>query len=164
MSAEGGFNRDFLDILQALTEHGVEFVVVGAHALALHGIPRATGDLDLLLRPTSDNAERVVAALVDFGAPLQAHGVLAHDFTSPELVYQIGLPPRRIDLLTSLSGVSFAEAFAGRVIVEIGGAQVAFLGREALLKNKRATGRDKDLVDLAALEASKRDPGTRGGS
>lgn len=151
MSAAAGFDRDFLDILRALTQAKAEFVIVGAHAMALHGVPRATGDLDLFVRSTSRNAARVVQGLAAFGAPLEAHGVGQEDFETPDTVYQIGLPPRRIDLMTSISGVDFDEAWRSRKTVEIEGMQVPFLGRDALIRNKKASGRDKDLVDLRLL-------------
>ncbi len=143
---------DARDLLAAFADAQVEYVVVGAHALAAHGIPRATGDFDVLVRPTTDNAARVVRALAAFGAPLAAHGVAAADFERPGAVYQLGLPPRRLDLLTSISGVSFDEAWETRVTVVLEGHDVFVLGLEALKKNKRAAGRDKDLLDVKALE------------
>jgi hypothetical protein len=100
VSVEAGLNVDFLDLLAALARERVEFLVVGAHALAAHGIPRATGDLDVWVRAERENAKRVVAALETFGAPLRAHGVSAADFELLGTVYQMGLPPRRIDVLT----------------------------------------------------------------
>ncbi len=153
MSASSGFNQDFLDVLRALVEAHAEFLIVGAHALAVHGVPRATGDLDIFVRPSTANAERVVAALHAFGAPLQAHGVLADDFSRPGVVYQIGLPPRRIDLLTSISGVTFDQAWDSRLSIDIDGMAIPFLGRDTLLANKRAAGRDKDLLDVKTLSA-----------
>lgn len=152
MSAEAGLNEDFLDLLRALDGARADYVVVGAYALAVHGIPRATGDIDILVRPAADNAARVHAALLHFGAPLAAHGVDAAAFETPDVVYQLGLPPRRIDLLTSISGVAFEEAIGTAVVLEIAGLRVPFLGREALLRNKRAAGRDKDLLDVKLLE------------
>jgi len=154
MNVESGFNDDFLDILRALVESGAEFLVVGAYALALHGVPRSTGDLDVWVLPTPENAQRVLEALEAFGAPIQAHGVTLADFETPESVYQIGLPPRRIDLMTGLSGVEFKEAWNSRIEVEIDGLQVPFLGLDALRRNKQATGRDKDLLDLRLLSES----------
>jgi hypothetical protein len=149
-------NDDFLDMFTALLAAGVEFVVVGAHALAVHGVPRATGDIDIFVRPTAENAANVIAALEEFGAPVGAHGVTAEDFATPGTVYQLGLPPRRIDILTGISGVSFEEAWADRVEAEVGrGVVVSFLGRGALLRNKQAAGRDQDLVDARLLEARK---------
>lgn len=149
-----GLNDDFLDLLRALADAGASFLVVGAHAMAVHGVPRATGDLDVAVRPDPVNAERVLDALRGFGAPVDAHGVTAEDFSRPGLVYQVGLPPRRIDLLTELTGLSFDEAWASRVEVELGGHRVPFIGRAALARNKRATGRPKDLADAELLERS----------
>jgi hypothetical protein len=146
-------NEDFHDMVVALLRASVDFIVIGAHALAAHGLPRATGDFDILVRPSPDNAARVIAALDDFGAPTRAHGVTATDFEREGAVYQIGLPPRRIDLLTSITGVSFDEAWSSRVPARVAGLEFTVIGREALLKNKRATGRDKDLVDVRALES-----------
>jgi len=145
-------NEDFVDLLRSLQEAKVEFVIVGAHALAAHGLSRATGDLDVFVQPSPDNANRVVAALRAFGAPLAQHGVTKSDFEKPNTVYQIGLPPCRVDLMTSISGVSFDEASSSRMTIEIEGLKLAVLGRQALLKNKRATGRAKDKVDADMLE------------
>lgn len=158
MSAEE-MNEDFVDIVAAFTQAGVVFVVVGAHALAAHGVVRATGDLDLFVRADPDNATRVVAALRAFGAPLESHGIGPTDFDSPGAVYQIGLPPRRIDILTELSGVSFDEAVRDAIQARIGGHVVRCIGREAMIRNKRATGRTKDLADAELLEALARDEG-----
>ena len=146
------WNEDFVDVVRALDDAGADFLIVGAHAMALHGVPRATGDLDILVRPTAENATRVFAALVAFGAPVAAHGVSVRDFETPGNVYQLGLPPRRIDVLTQISGVSFDEAWSSRQKAQLHGLSVAFLGRETLLKNKRATGRPKDQVDVQLLE------------
>jgi hypothetical protein len=145
-------NEDFVDLLRCLLDGHVEFVIVGAHALAAHGLPRATGDLDVLVRPTPDNSGRIVASLEKFGAPMAAHGVSRSDFEIPENVYQIGLPPRRIDLLTSISGVSFEEARDSQIVIHLDGMDLPVLGRAALVKNKRAAGRPKDLVDVEMLE------------
>lgn len=143
-------NRDFVDMLSALSEAGAEFLVVGAHALAAHGTPRATGDLDLWVRPSEENARRVWSALIRFGAPLV--GLREADLTEPDLVIQFGVPPVRIDLLTSVSGLTFESAWPERMEVEIDGLTVPVLGRRALIENKRAAGRPKDLADLHALE------------
>ncbi len=145
-------NEDFEDVLAALSAEQCEFVVVGAHALAAHGAPRATGDLDVLVRPSPDNATRVFRALVRFGAPLAAHGVAAKDFEVVGTVYQIGLPPRRIDLLTSLSGVTFDEAIASTISGRVGAQEVRCIGIDAMIRNKRASGRTKDLADAEVLE------------
>lgn len=156
MSVEAGLNSDFLDLLEAFSEARVEFLVVGAHALAVHGIPRATGGLDVWVRPSPENAERVLAALRVFGAPIARHGVTETDFARAGTVYQLGLPPRRIDVLTHISGVDFEEAWAGRVDVSLRGHVIGFLGRDALLKNKRAAARPKDLADAELLERQSR--------
>jgi hypothetical protein len=148
-------NEDFLDMLRCLLAAQVEFIIVGAHALAAHGIARATGDIDILVRPSSENAERVIDALRAFGAPLEAHQIGPSDFTMLGTIYQIGLPPRRIDLLTEISGVVFDEAWASRLPTSVGGLSLSVLGRDALIKNKRAAARDKDLVDVSALERLK---------
>jgi len=145
-------NEDFLDMLQALCEHDVEFVVVGAHALAAHGLVRATGAIDFFVRPSTENAARLIEALRAFGAPLAQHGIAQADFERAGNVYQVGLPPRRIDLLTQISGVTFEEAWSTRVQAHMGGRTVAIIGRDALVRNKRATGRDKDLSDAKWLD------------
>lgn len=145
-------NDDFRDMLGCLREAEVEFVIVGAHALSVHGFSRATGDIDIFVRPTTDNAARVMQALALFGAPTQAHGVSVSDFTKPGNVYQIGLPPRRIDLLTEISGVDFDRAWNSRVMSVVGHTDLPFLGRDALIANKRASARPKDLVDADMLE------------
>jgi hypothetical protein len=144
--------EDFVDLLECLRVEGCDFVVVGAHALAAHGAPRATGDLDVFVRPTSDNAERTFRALLRFGAPVQAHGVTARDFSTPGSVYQIGLPPFRIDILTEISGVTYDEATRDAVTAHLGAALVRFMGLEAMIRNKRSAGRTKDLADVEALE------------
>lgn len=152
-SDEPAWNPDFVDLLECLRSTGANFLVVGAFALAQNGLPRATGDLDVLVRATPENAARVLAALKAFGAPLENAGMSLEDLSSPGATYQMGIPPRRIDVLTQLSGIAFEEAWAGRIERPIAGVLVAFLGREALIKNKRASGRPKDLADVAALEA-----------
>ncbi|MDH4352004.1 MAG: nucleotidyltransferase [Gemmatimonadota bacterium] len=143
-------NRDFAEMLAALSEAGADFMVIGAHAVALHARPRATGDLDIWIRATPDNANRVWAALVAFGAPL--HELTLADLTSDDLVFQIGMPPNRIDLLTTISGVSFDEAWRRRTTVALWGLTVPVIGREDLVTNKRAVRRPQDLADLAELE------------
>ncbi|TVR04616.1 MAG: hypothetical protein EA398_01685 [Deltaproteobacteria bacterium] len=146
-------HEDALDLLAALEDARVSYLVVGAHALAAHGIPRATADFDILLEPTAENAARAVRALAAFGAPLAQHGITADDLATPGTVYQLGLPPRRIDLLTRLSGVSFSEAVQDRVLAEHGGQRIPVIGREALIRNKLSTGRAKDVLDVELLRA-----------
>ncbi len=150
-----GLNEDFRDLLVLLADGGVEFVIVGAYALAFHGAPRASGDIDLFVRPSPVNAQRVFDALVRFGAPLESAGVTADDFAQPGAVYQIGLAPRRIDLLTEISGLSFDEVWASRITAEVEGRTVSFIGREALLKNKEASGRLKDIADVDRLRKTR---------
>lgn len=144
-------NEDFVDIARAFLDTHVEFVIVGAYALAAHGFPRMTGDIDFLVRPSPENAARVFRALADFGAPVSAHGVTAQDFAVEGKVYQLGLPPRRIDILTSISGVSFDEAIAEAIEGNLGPVKVSFIGKAAMARNKLASGRPKDLVDAGLL-------------
>ncbi len=144
-------NEDFLDMLRCLLEAEARFVVVGAHALAVHGVPRATGDLDILIDRDPSNVERVWAALGKFGAPIEEMGIRRRDLEAPGIVVQVGLPPRRIDLVTAITGVEFKEAWHSRESHRVGDLGVPFLGRAALVKNKRAAGRLKDLADLEAL-------------
>ena len=135
-------------------------MVVGAYALAAHDIPRATGDVDIWIRPTSANADRAWRALENFGAPLDALYISAKDLQRQDMVIQLGLPPRRIDLMTSITGVDFESAAKSRIYRTIGSLEVPFIGREALLQNKRSTGRLKDLADAEMLERN----ADRGGS
>lgn len=145
-------NRDFAEMLSALSDAGADFVIVGAHALAAHGLPRATGDLDLWVRPSPENAKRVLAALRAFGAPL--HDLDEEDLARLGTVFQIGVVPCRVDILTEISGVSFDEAWSRREWFVVDEQRLPFLSREDLARNKRAAGRPKDLVDLAALEGN----------
>ncbi|MFO0760570.1 MAG: nucleotidyltransferase [Byssovorax sp.] len=143
--------QDLREFVALLSSSGVDFIIVGGHAVAFHGHPRFTGDIDFLVRSTPENAERIVAALDAFG--FGGVGLSPRDFTRLGFVVQLGRPPNRIDLLTSISGVDFEEAWAGRIAGEIDGLAVFFLGLDALLKNKRASGRDKDLADVRTLQA-----------
>lgn len=142
-------NRDFIDLLQAFAAADVRFLVVGAYALAAHGRPRGTGDLDLWIDATPENASRVVRALRTFGAPLVE--VQEADFASPGIVFQVGVPPGRIDILTELTGLTFAEAWPTRIRRPFGEVEVDFIGLDALIRNKRALGRPKDLADVDGL-------------
>jgi hypothetical protein len=143
-------NPDFVDLLRAFVAADVRFLVVGAYALALHGRPRATGDLDVWVDPTPANAGKVMRALAVFGAPL--HDVRLEDFTAPGVTYQIGVAPGRIDILTELTGLTFDEAWPDRLRRPFGEVEVDFIGRAAFIRNKRATGRPKDLGDIEGLE------------
>ena len=142
-------NPDFVDLLRAFIAAEVRFLIVGAYALAIHGRPRATGDLDVWIEPSAENARRVMRALAAFGAPLSE--VSEIDFTTPGVTYQIGVAPGRIDILTDLTGLSFAEAWPERVRKPFGDLAVDFIGRDAFIRNKRATGRAKDLGDIEGL-------------
>ena len=144
-------NRDFAEMLKALAAESVEFLVVGAYAVAGHGIPRATGDIDLWVRPTPDNAARVWRALERFGA-LRSR-VSPESFTQPDVVYQIGLPPNRIDFLTTIDGVAFDDAWAEKVPCVVSGIAFNMLSLRHLLENKRTTGRPQDLADVARLQS-----------
>ena len=146
-------NQDFRDLLQALLNAGARFLVVGAHAMAVHGVPRATGDLDVWISPDRANSDCVWQALLAFGAPVQELGLSREDLEAPGMVIQVGLPPRRIDLLTEASGLTFDEAWQNRTTHLVGSHEVPFLGRQDLVRNKRAAGRPKDLADLDVLES-----------
>ncbi len=143
-------NRDFAEMLAALSAAGAEFLLVGAHALAAHGAVRATGDLGVWVRPTPENASRVWRALLAFGAPLQE--LTEKDLSTAGLVFQIGVAPYRIGLLTSIDGVSFDDAWRDRASVRVEGQEIPLISREDFLRNKRATGRLRDLADAEELE------------
>lgn len=145
---------DFRDLLSAFSAAKARFVVVGAYALAVHGRPRATGDLDIWIDPTARNAEAVYRALVEFGAPLE--GIRESDFATPGVVYQIGVPPNRVDILTSVSGVRFAGAWKRRFSTTYEGVSFAVIGRNDFIANKRASGRPQDLVDAEAIAGTVR--------
>jgi len=147
-------NEDFVELLAELIRAKVRFLVVGAHAMAVHGVPRATGDLDVWIEPTPENARHVWHALLQFGAPLADIGIAVADLEQPDMVVQIGVPPRRIDVLTGVTALDFENAWRERLVVPVGTLSVPFLGRAALIRNKRATARLKDLADLEALGES----------
>jgi len=142
-------NRDFVDLLRAFTDADVRFLVVGAYALAHHGRPRATGDLDVWVEAIPANAARIMRALAAFGAPMQE--VDERDFAQPGAVFQMGVAPVRIDILTELTGLQFADAWATRVSGAFGDLTVDFIGRDAFIANKRALGRTKDIGDIEGL-------------
>jgi len=140
---------DFKELLALFNEHHVSYVIVGGYALAFHGAPRFTGDLDIFVKPDHENARRIGAALDAFG--FASLGLTEADFEQPDQVIQLGVPPVRIDLITSISGVSWTDAIAGRVQSHYGDVPVNYIGRDQFILNKRATGRTKDLADLEAL-------------
>ena len=142
--------REWSELIGSLLSRRVRFLIVGAHALAAHGRPRATQDLDLLVEPTKANAKRVGAALADYGYPELAREWAR--FAERDRMATLGREPLRIDIMTSISGVDFATAWKGRAKTKYGRFSVGFLGRKELIANKRAAGRTKDLLDIALLE------------
>jgi len=145
-------NPNFRDILSALSAARAEYLLVGAYAVAAHGIPRATGDIDLWIRPTAENATAVWSALENFGAAM-SHFSQA-DLKKPDLVFQFGVAPQRIDLMTSIEGVDFDDAWAERVSFRIDELDVPTISLRHLIINKQATGRPQDIADAARLSAS----------
>ncbi len=143
-------NSDFRDILSAFCEERVEFMLVGAYAVAAHGLPRATGDIDLWVKCSEDNADRVLSALKRFGAPLSTFN--KEDFFTPGTVIQLGVTPRRIDVLTTITGVDYAEAESERELVNLEGLTIPVIGITQLIRNKKAVGRPQDQADVARLE------------
>jgi len=144
-------NEDYKDILLALSVEKVSFLLVGAYALAVHGYPRATMDMDIWIMPSPQNADAVLRALQRFGAPL--HKLTKEDLQNDDTVFQIGVAPRRIDLITSASGLQFEEAYGRSLLVKIEGIEVRIPAIDDLIKNKRASGRTKDLADAEALKS-----------
>jgi len=144
-------SKDLSDILIELHDADAEFVIVGGHAVAFYGHVRATKDLDVLVRPTDENARKVYRALAAYGATLNSFEVTETDFANYGGVLQIGLPPRRIDILNRASGITFDEATADAKTFEIEGRPIRVIGKHALLKNKRSAARPQDLADIAAL-------------
>jgi hypothetical protein len=140
---------DFKELLELFNKHGVEYLIVGGYALAFHGAPRYTGDLDLLLKPDPGNARKVVAALKEFG--FGGLGLGEGDFHQPGQVVQLGVPPVRVDLLTSIDGISWEAADAGKAPGKYAEVTASYLGRKEFIRNKRAIGRQKDLADIEAL-------------
>ena len=145
-------NRDFRDLLAALSAHDVRYLIVGGYAVTFHARPRFTKDLDVWVEPTAENAGRTWAALAAFGAPLAAHGVTATDFATPGVIYQIGVPPTRIDMLTAVQGLEFGSCWQRRVSSKFHDVDVAYLSRDDLIVNKRIVGRPQDLEDARELE------------
>lgn len=144
-------NPEFREILSEFCAGEVEFLLVGAYALAVHGLPRATGDIDLWVRRAPENAKKVWEALARFGAPMA--GVNPHDFEVPDLIFQVGVAPRRVDVITQVDGLNFEEAWERCTWADVEGLRIPVVCAEDLLRNKRASGRPKDLGDAAYLEA-----------
>jgi len=141
--------KDFKELLALFNDHRVSYLIVGGYALAFHGAPRFTGDLDIFIKPDHENASRIVAALEAFG--FASLGLTESDFEQPDQVIQLGVAPVRIDLITTITGVSWDDAFAGKVVSSYGDVPVHYIGRQQFVLNKRATGRKRDLADLEAL-------------
>ena len=146
-------NPDFRDMLSIFNEENVEYLLIGAYALAAYGNPRATKDMDLWVLCSAENSDRIVRALQRFGTP--SGDVLNQDFIRPGITLQIGVPPRRIDVVTEIDGVSFAEAYRNRLMIEVDGVKVPVIGRQDLLTNKKAAGRPQDVADASWLETDK---------
>jgi predicted nucleotidyltransferase len=144
-------NKDYKEMLECLSEEKVSFLLVGAYALAVYGYPRATKDIDLLVGASADNASRLMKALARFGAPLE--GITAADFATEGVVFQIGNSPRRIDILTGITGVEFERAYANRKVVTVEDMRLPVISLEDLIANKSATGRTQDLADVERLRA-----------
>ena len=149
-------NKDFNELVGLFNDNEVEFVIVGAYALAFHGAPRFTGDLDIYVHPTTKNAARVLRALDEFG--FGEIGLQLSDFSTEDKVTQLGLPPVRIDIMTSITGVSWNEAWSNKVSGHYGSQPVFFLGKDEFIRNKKSIGRPQDLADIAAIDCSSTDP------
>ncbi|GJL55245.1 MAG: hypothetical protein NPIRA02_23770 [Nitrospirales bacterium] len=143
-------NKDYKEMLSLLIGHKVKFLVVGAYALGVHGYPRATGDVDVWVEPSPENSKFVYDSLVAFGAPVSQ--LTQEAFSEEGIVFQIGVAPRRIDILTKIDGVSFSEAYVAREEIDIEGLIVPFLSKPHLIQNKEATGREKDKIDAQQLK------------
>ena len=146
-------NKDYRDILKCLADEKVKFLLIGAYALATHGYPRATMDIDIWVMPSPDNAQAVLRALRRFGAP--THGLTVADLQKDDTIFQIGIAPRRIDIITGATGLQFEQTFTRSIEVDIEGIRVHIPSIDDLIRNKRASGRTKDLADVEALEALK---------
>jgi hypothetical protein len=143
-------NQDFKEFIELLNGHEVKYLVIGGYAVAFHGHPRYTKDIDLWIYPEKENIEHLLQGLKDFG--FASLGLQADDFLDPEQIIQLGYPPNRIDLLTELAGVEFLSCYSKKVTVEIQGTSINFIDLESLKQNKKATGRHQDLADVQNLE------------
>ncbi len=146
-------NEDYKEMLQLLLEEKVDFMIVGAYALGTHGYPRATGDIDIWVKPNKTNSKKLYKALARFGAPLDQ--IQIDEFATEGIVFQIGVIPRRIDIITKIDGVTYEEADEDKIIVEIEGLRIPVISLEKLIKNKRATGRERDELDIKILTKKK---------
>ena len=143
-------NKDYKEMLENLLDEKVEFIIVGAYALAAHGYPRATGDIDIWVKPEKKNSKRIYKALAKFGAPINQ--IREDEFSQAGIIFQIGVAPRRIDIITDIDGVRFDEADEDKIIVEAENLRIPVLSIDMLIKNKMATGREKDLLDVKLLK------------
>lgn len=142
-------NEDYRDILHILSKNRVDFLVVGAYAMSAYGYPRATGDIDIWVLPSQENSRKVYISLAEFGAPVK--DITEETFLEQNIVYQIGVAPRRIDVLTHIDGVDFQNAFKNKRVIELEGLTIPIISKEDLLKNKLATGREKDRLDALQM-------------
>ncbi len=142
-------NEDYKEMLQLLLEERVDFIIVGAYALGAHGYPRATGDIDIWVKPDEDNSQRVYKTLARFGAPVDE--IQIGDFSVEGIIFQIGVIPRRIDIITQIDGVTYDEANKEKIIVEVEGLELPIISLDKLIKNKMSTGREKDELDIKLL-------------
>ena len=142
-------NEDYKEMLQILLRNEVNFLVVGAYAMAAYGYPRATGDFDIWVDTTLENSQRIYKSVSDFGAPLAE--ITERTFTEKGIVFQIGVAPRRIDIITHIDGVEFHNAYQDKEEVEIENMKISFLSKSNLIKNKKSTGREKDKIDIIYL-------------
>jgi len=145
-------NQDYKEMLSLLLDNKVEFILVGAYALAAHGFPRATADIDIFVKPSSANASILYKTLEKFGTPLES--ISKDDFAHPEIVLQIGVPPRRIDIITKIDGLTYDEASKGKEVIEIESLSIPVISKQNLIINKLATGREKDKIDAKNLKNS----------
>ena len=146
-------NEDYKEMLQILLNNEVKFLIVGAYAMGIYGYPRATGDFDIWVENTADNSERIYKSLSQFGAPLKE--ISPGTFTEKGIIFQIGVAPRRIDIITHIDGVQFKEAYENKEEIEIEAIKIPFLSKENLIKNKESTGREKDRLDVGYLKNNK---------
>jgi predicted nucleotidyltransferase len=144
-------NKDYKEMLQCLLEENVRFLLVGAYAVAVHGFPRATKDINFFVWATPENAANLMRALTKFDAPL--HDISEADLSSEGIVFQIGNSPRRIDIITNISGVKFEQAYANKATISIEGIEVPVISLQDLIANKRASARTQDLADVEKLES-----------
>lgn len=147
-------NEDYKDILQLFTDNGVKYLVVGAYALGAYGFPRATGDIDLWVLSDGENSKRIFYCLAKFGAPMEQ--INEQTFCDKDVIFQIGIVPRRIDIITKISGVNFEDAYSRKKEIEIDNVKIPFISKQDLITNKQATGRDKDSIDIKKLLSSKK--------